>query len=656
MGKKITQYPNNVSTNPDNLSLLDLSEKTGASTFESRKWNLTAFKAWVNSWVVAGSVAWSNITGKPNVVDTTGGTANYVAKFTDTDTIEESQIQDNGTIVGIGYTPAELSAITSTKIALKSIDKTIAIDVTNEFADGIAIYGNATGAGNRVAGIKGITGNSANVNIGVSGTGNSTTGKIGIGGDFNAQGSGTNYALQLRDGTEGTGKFLKCIDGAQGYANWADISVAWNDITSKPTLVDTTGGTANYISKFTDANTIEESQIFDDGTLVGLGIATPEAKLHITNTTNEPSLLIEDENNPDQTPFIINNYGLVGIGTKNPQAKLHLYLEDNRNFLIVNNPTGVTLLASNDAVNTYRDLHFDSNQFKFKINGTEIATIATNSCIGVGTNLPTASLHIANGSINDSFRVDDEGSDTTYFVIDNDGNVGVGGSANVGRKLNIKSNKAVGIAVSQSSQGTSIDGRSTIAGSSANFGVITFASNSTTQNIGIDSVASGGATSSNIGLRADVSGGLTNYCFQGLDGTQGEGKFLKSVTNDGKANWGYVPKVVQLAVSDETTALTTGTGKITFRMPYGMTLTEVRASLTTAQTSGSIVQVDINEGGTSILSTKITLDNGEKTSVTALTPPVLSDTSLADDSEITVDIDQLGDGTAKGLKITLIGY
>ena len=644
MGKKITQYPNNVSTNPDNLSLLDLSEKTGASTFESRKWNLTAFKAWVNSWVVAGTVAWSNITGKPNVVDTTGGTANYVAKFTDTDTIEESQIIDNGSNIGIGVDP-----FSPAKVCINGGGFTNALLVFAGANGKFGVRGSSQTDGlNTNTGIMGEAYNQQGVAIGVSGYVNGGTQAIGIKSEAT---SGTlNYCFQGLDGTQGEGKFLKSVT-SDGKANWATITAS--DISG---VVDTTGGTANYISKFTDANTIEESQIFDDGTLVGLGIATPEAKLHITNTTNAPSLLIEDENNPDQTPFIINNYGLVGIGTKNPQAKLHLYLEDNRNFLIVNNPTGVTLLASNDAVNTYRDLHFDSNQFKFKINGTEIATIATNSCIGVGTNLPTASLHIANGSINDSFRVDDEGSDTTYFVIDNDGNVGVGGSANVGRKLNIESNKAVGIAVSQSSQGTSIDGRSTIAGSSANFGVITFASNSTTQNIGIDSVASGGATSSNIGLRADVSGGLTNYCFQGKDGTEGEGKFLKSVTNDGKANWGYVPKVVQLAVSDETTALTTGTGKITFRMPYGMTLTEVRASLTTAQTSGSILTVNVRENGSQIFTTKLTIDNTEKTSVTATTPYVLQDTSLGDDSEITVDIDQLGDGTAKGLKITLIGY
>ncbi len=120
------------------------------------------------------------------------------------------------------------------------------------------------------------------------------------------------------------------------------------------------------------------------------------------------------------------------------------------------------------------------------------------------------------------------------------------------------------------------------------------------------------------------------------------------------ANLTNVQSIV-VAASDETTALATGTAKVTFRMPYAYTLTSVRASLTTAQTSGSIFTVDINDSGTSILSTKLTIDNTEKTSTTAATAAVISDTALADDTEITIDIDQVGDGTAKGLKITLIG-
>jgi len=113
--------------------------------------------------------------------------------------------------------------------------------------------------------------------------------------------------------------------------------------------------------------------------------------------------------------------------------------------------------------------------------------------------------------------------------------------------------------------------------------------------------------------------------------------------------------VISMACSDEETDLETGTAVTTFRMPYAMTLTEVRASVTTAPT-GSVLTVDINESGTTILSTKITIDATEKTSETAATPPVISDTALANDAEITIDIDTIGSTVAgAGLKVYLIG-
>lgn len=107
-----------------------------------------------------------------------------------------------------------------------------------------------------------------------------------------------------------------------------------------------------------------------------------------------------------------------------------------------------------------------------------------------------------------------------------------------------------------------------------------------------------------------------------------------------------------IALSDESTAITTGTAKLTMRAPFAMTLTKTpRASLSTASTSG-IPTVDINKNSTSIFSTKLTIDANEKTSTTAATPAVLSTTSIADDEELTFDIDVAGTG-AKGLKITI---
>ncbi len=117
---------------------------------------------------------------------------------------------------------------------------------------------------------------------------------------------------------------------------------------------------------------------------------------------------------------------------------------------------------------------------------------------------------------------------------------------------------------------------------------------------------------------------------------------------------GTVTEVIMIAVSDETTALSTGVAKVTFRMPYAFTLTGVKSSLTGASSSG-LVTVDINEAGSTILSTKLSIDASERTSATAATAAVISDTALGADAEITIDIDAAGTG-AKGLKVYLIGH
>jgi hypothetical protein len=62
--------------------------------------------------------------------------------------------------------------------------------------------------------------------------------------------------------------------------------------------------------------------------------------------------------------------------------------------------------------------------------------------------------------------------------------------------------------------------------------------------------------------------------------------------------------------------------------------------------------VDINKNGTTVLSTKLTIDASEVTSTTAATAAVISVSAFADDDEVEFDIDVAGTG-AKGLKVTL---
>src|SRR3546814_19558789 len=73
-----------------------------------------------------------------------------------------------------------------------------------------------------------------------------------------------------------------------------------------------------------------------------------------------------------------------------------------------------------------------------------------------------------------------------------------------------------------------------------------------------------------------------------------------------------VPWSLIVAIGDEVTELSTGVAKVTFRLPHAVTLTAVRASLTTASSSGAPT-FDITASGTPITSTKPTLAHARKT-------------------------------------------
>jgi len=110
------------------------------------------------------------------------------------------------------------------------------------------------------------------------------------------------------------------------------------------------------------------------------------------------------------------------------------------------------------------------------------------------------------------------------------------------------------------------------------------------------------------------------------------------------------------------TSITAGTGKDSLVMPYGMLLDPVAsggiyATLSVAQAAGVVLTVDVNRNGTSILSTKLTFDNNERSTTTAAIPAVyeVGGNILAKGDEITIDVDQVGTALAKGLRVYLVG-
>lgn len=170
----------------------------------------------------------------------------------------------------------------------------------------------------------------------------------------------------------------------------------------------------------------------------------------------------------------------------------------------------------------------------------------------------------------------------------------------------------------------------------------------------LSDVASASTSRSNLGLAigSDVQAYNANLAAIAVLTTTAYGRALLEAADSDDIK---PTESLLIACSDEETAIDATGQKISFRMPYAFTLTAVRASLVSACTTGTFT-VDINEAGSTILSTKLTIDATETTSTTAATAAVISDASLADDALVTIDVDDVGDSTAYGLKVALIGY
>lgn len=117
-----------------------------------------------------------------------------------------------------------------------------------------------------------------------------------------------------------------------------------------------------------------------------------------------------------------------------------------------------------------------------------------------------------------------------------------------------------------------------------------------------------------------------------------------------------VTQVIGLSLSNMDSDITVKSSANYFRFLHRFTLTRPPIiTLFEAQGSGSTFTVDQNKNGTSILSTKMTIDNGEYSSETAAVAPVVSDAVYPAGSVATWDIDQIGVSGAKGLQVQMWG-
>ena len=154
------------------------------------------------------------------------------------------------------------------------------------------------------------------------------------------------------------------------------------------------------------------------GTLTGptvVSVNSASDALRITQVGAGNAIVVEDEANPDSTPFVVDASGKVGIGTSTPAVPLHISKAGGDANLIVESTSSgaglVTLFASSQALAAYNSI------------SSNYGSTANSWYIGGNGNLNTLIVKTA---------------DTERMRIDNAGQVGIGGTPSAGQTLRVR--------------------------------------------------------------------------------------------------------------------------------------------------------------------------------------------------------------------------
>lgn len=136
---------------------------------------------------------------------------------------------------------------------------------------------------------------------------------------------------------------------------------------------------------------------------------------------------------------------------------------------------------------------------------------------------------------------------------------------------------------------------------------------------------------------------------------------IDSATTDDPTKKTFLPAEIGIACSDESTAITPAEVKATIMVPRKMKVTEVKVSLTTPDSSGGGLQVQVHDhgsspanSGTSMLTSAINTSDGYYATSTTFAGGW--DQVLDANHFVKVEVTNLGMGASAGLKVWLLGY
>lgn len=202
----------------------------------------------------------------------------------------------------------------------------------------------------------------------------------------------SNWILICTRNGDSTNGHLKWIPGQINIPNAGGIYYSGTGLNNWES-----NGTTNYISKFTSANVLGDSTIYDNGTNVGIGTASPASLVHLYKASGDSILTIDNTGNGNTSGIDFNRQRLSGPGVNGASIFLDSDTSTNNAFLYIQAQStsaqaGVTsALGANNGVRLL--LRGNTGQFSIENGASESFRIDASGNVGVGTAIPTQKLH-----------------------------------------------------------------------------------------------------------------------------------------------------------------------------------------------------------------------------------------------------------------------
>ncbi|MEK7600331.1 MAG: carbohydrate binding domain-containing protein [Patescibacteria group bacterium] len=232
-----------------------------------------------------------NCTGGGSGVTSSGGTQNYLPKFTNAGgtQIGNSLLFDNGVSIGVGTNLPNASYMLDVNGSINT-NANISQTGSGTFSSGsgaVSLNGNTTITGTNTLSV-GTGATTLGGTLAVQGAGGITAGVAGsVAGVLNlANSTNSNLSALQAVAPSGTGTAIYQLPSIAGGSS---DTVCLQTLANCGSGTIGGSGTANYVARFTDPSTLATGLIYDDSTFVGVNTTTNNGVLSVVSTNDTQS-------------------------------------------------------------------------------------------------------------------------------------------------------------------------------------------------------------------------------------------------------------------------------------------------------------------------------------------------------------------------------